>query len=162
VESTFANISALLLYGSVNAKEANADRDKNMPFYPCCNMRSLSEMNMTETVNSSQKYTMEQIMKNEKGEAREYDLSPFVALTLYELNRKSSEKHSKIISAGIVDQGDDDPSLVEYEDRFAKAVTVKQLRSARNKLKIGKEVTGKNMLELLYDLIPWYEMWRND
>ena len=124
-DSSLANISALLYYDFTDVSEGA----KKMPYYPNCNMRTLSELNMTMKVNTKQQYTMEQIVKNHNGEGREYDLRPPIALMAYQVTSSRMDNCVALYSAGIIKRNRR-PALLQLTDRWAIPVTKKALDEA--------------------------------
>ena len=124
-DSSLANVSALLYYDFTDV----GDGAKKMPYYPNCNMRTLSELNMTVKVNDRQQYTMEQIVKNHNNEGKEYDLRPPIAVMMYQVTAEKTDGCIALYSAGIIKRGKK-PVLLRLADRWAIPVTKKALKSA--------------------------------
>ena len=124
-DSSLANISAMLYYDFTDV----GDGAKKMPYYPNCNMRTLSELNMTIKVNAKQQYTMEQIVKNHNHEGREYDLRPPIAVMVYQVTAEKTDESVALYSAGIIKRNKK-PTLLRLVDRWAIPVTKKALHDA--------------------------------
>ena len=108
---------------------------RNMPFYPDCNMRLLSEVNMTTCANDQQTFTMEQIFKNYKNSKELFDLGSPLSIVLYEMTDKKTDDTAEIITANIVRHAEGTGTLY-LPDRFASAVKIKTLRNAAEKLQL--------------------------
>ena len=129
VSTTIANISSMVYYDAVTEKS----KPRNMPFYPDCNMRTLSEVNMTIKWNDKQEYTMEQIMRNEQEESTKYDLGSNMSLVLYEMTREKDKlSTTPVVSANKVDFGTHSATMF-LPDRFATSVKVGTIRKALKK-----------------------------
>ena len=113
-------------------------KEKIMPYYPNCNMRTLSEVNMTTRVTTKQDYTMENIMRNESGEAVQYKLNSTLAIIVYQLTEKTDDKMGMMISAGYL-QRKKGRELLRLDDKFAVPVTNQTLRKALHRLKLSSD-----------------------
>ena len=132
ITSKIANVATLIYYDGV--EESNV---RNMPFYPDCNMRQLSEVNMTVTANVKQEFTMEAIIKNYHGEANQYGLGSTMAMILYEMTNTKSPNHASIVSANYVNLKGN-PVTLTVPNMYARSVTVGRLKKSLKAL--GKNV----------------------
>lgn len=133
IQSKIANLSSMIYYD----KPTKNSTARNMPFYPDCNMRLLSEVNMTTTSNQKQMYTMEQIMKNYKNSKLEYDLGSNMSLVLYEMTTEQTPLTSDIISANVVEHGTRGSVTMVLRDRFARAVKIGTVKEALGNLNLS-------------------------
>jgi len=157
--SSMANVSMMLMYQKVD--ETN-DHSKIISFQPNCNMRPVSEVNMTCKLHSGQVESMENILKARHGTQRLL-LNSSMKVVLFETIETSNddcndEDTADLISSAVCEIKKNTSKIIKLRKIRAKAITNRTLTNAIAKMQIGhnnKEGTNVTMIILFLLLVEF-------